>query len=483
MLFEVIPDHFFRVFSGPRRHINAYLIKRLYNVYYGDDADLEVPLASEVRAFLISEIRTLPEHLQQTLDRDGAPPSPETEGHEFFRKLVTSYKWLKITRDLGKKYVQFTAVAHSILDFFMGLRSALSEDFTIDLAGILSSLETTVNKSDPHACLSAQKQTRELVKKLKALSASLVDIEEQFFTNKDLKSNIHLLMQEFFDNILIKEIAPLVTQNHPIRYRTRIIELCNELRSDRSAVMLLGRSLSKASKYGEMEAIDVINDSLSFISRAFDIVPALMRQVDTNRRKLETRIDNTTKYMELSAPTDTEKLRLVLANISRHPVEENEFDFRGRGGLVSETMQELFPWPFLSEGWSLIDDVCLTFPTARKRVVVPKRQRRQKRNKAADRRIRAIRQWELFLEGDPEIARTIIEKTICKGEPFRSAEMKVDGLSDFILFDQLRSLETVFEGVLREDYQIDRAELGENDFAIFRHFTITPRHKDGGKYG
>ena len=61
--------------------------------------------------------------------------------------------------------------------------------------------------------------------------------------------------------------------------------------------------------------------------------------------------------------------------------------------------------------------------------------------------------------------------------------MKVDGLSDFILFDQLRSLETVFEGVLREDYQIDRAELGENDFAIFRHFTITPRHKDGGKYG
>lgn len=125
MLFEVIPDHFFRVFSGPRRHINAYLIKRLYNVYYGDDADLEVPLASEVRAFLISEIRTLPEHLQQTLDRDGAPPSPETEGHEFFRKLVTSYKWLKITRDLGKKYVQFTAVAHSILDFFMGLATSL----------------------------------------------------------------------------------------------------------------------------------------------------------------------------------------------------------------------------------------------------------------------------------------------------------------------------------------------------------------------
>lgn len=471
MLFDVIPESFFMVFAGSRRRINVHLIQRLYDVYFGEDADLDLPLASEVRVFLMSELQALPATLEDDRDTDDGDGSIEAQAHQFFSRLIDT-QWLKITRDMGKKYVQMTAVAHRVLDFLIGLKAGLTEDFTIDLAGILSSLNTSVTKHEGRTCLAAQKQTRELIKKLKSLNASLLEIEDQIFVNKDLRLNLELLMQEFLENILIKEIAPLVTNNHPIRYKVEIMELVRLLRTETEHVDLLARNLSGSSKLDIDEAHDQLSDALSYIARAFDYVPSLMDRIDGNRKKLETRITNMTRYMDWSRETDLDRYRVLLRHFADYPAKDNEFILQ-----QYQPGETLFAWPFVNPQWQLLCAASIHQPVDRRRKVAPRPQRRQQRNPAMDRRIRAVRHWEMFLEGNPKIARRIIEDTIKAGKPFYSADMTVDDLSDFVLFDKLRSLETVFEGVLKEDFSIERVGFGENNFAYFNHFVITPKSK------
>ncbi|WP_178130900.1 Wadjet anti-phage system protein JetA family protein [Reyranella sp. CPCC 100927] len=331
-LFGYLPEALFQPLAGPKKHVYARLLIRLYERVFTARI-LETPTKDEVLRHIANVLAEAGVSDPDQLQEEGIEGDPHPHAH------YIAYTRLKTTGWLVEEQDKWDVLVDMHPDAFMVIGAIA--DFAhsrIRVAGAVVEVKSNLEAAqrDPvtlaqglaNACETAVRFARSM----RRILVGMRDIEDRILGNPDAASILRTFFGDFVDGLLIADYKQLKTSNNPYRYRRQISTLAVELLHDMAwrgalARAYIDQGVVSASVSLEAAEERVVSE-LEKIRQVFDDVGPFMERIEDFRDRLERRVRTTVYYMDVMGEGSAEKLVRVIERLAALPIVEAELRTR-----------------------------------------------------------------------------------------------------------------------------------------------------------
>jgi hypothetical protein len=328
-LFGYLPETLFKPLSGPKKHVYARLLMRLYERVYSARI-LETPLREEVvkqieiglSEFGIGSMGDLTE---------GDPEEDQTtsQAHYLAYYRLRDTGWLTEESEKWRTYVDMNPDAFMVLGAITDFGNS-----RVRVAGavvdVKNNLEAANREPETMAqgLANAHDTAARFARSMRRILAGMREIEDRILGNPNAAAILRTFFQDFVDGLLIADYKQLKTSNNPYRHRRTIASLAGDMLADAGLVGKISRAYIEqgvmAAGATIVTAEERVIAELGKIKSVFEDVGPFMDKIEDFRDRLERRIRTTVHYMDVMGEGSAERIvRLIeqLSNIGSDEVE------------------------------------------------------------------------------------------------------------------------------------------------------------------
>lgn len=319
-LFGYLPETLFQPLAGPKKHVYARLLLRLYERLFAVRV-LETPTKDEVLRHIASALPEAGVNTSDQLQEDGVEDDTQPYAH------YVAYNRLRNTGWLVEEQEKWDVLVDMHPDAFM-LLGAIADfaNSRVRVAGavveVKSNLEAAAKEPEllaqglANACETAVRFARSM----RRILVGMRDIEDKILGNPDAGSILRTFFRDFVDGLLIADYKQLKTSNNPYRYRRQISTLASELLHDTDRRAKLARAYIDQGVVPSGSSIAAAEErivgELEKIRQVFEDVGPFMERIEDFRDRLERRVRTTVHYMDVMGEGSAERLARVIERLA-----------------------------------------------------------------------------------------------------------------------------------------------------------------------
>lgn len=287
-IFEVVPANFFSVLSGENRDEYSDCLLLLYKQV---NEELEHTLTKH-QAILIfenyfSEKANLFEDKKQT---------PRERALSFLSRFKNT-GWL--SDDINANYqgiISLSDIGYSFLEFITNFKQDSELSYSRNVYTIYKLFENfTYDGREELSIDSAYHQTKEFFSQLKQLNTSIKKYIQKILDDgikDDLNQLFLLLADEYQLNVVDKAYYHLMTNDHPNKYKGKIIDAINRILDDQYLLDEIAERLMDTAKKDYIEIHEELYEKLVYIKEQFESVDIILKEInDKNKRFISSAIN------------------------------------------------------------------------------------------------------------------------------------------------------------------------------------------------
>jgi len=332
-LFGYLPETLFKPLSGPKKHVYARLLMRLYERVYSARI-LETPLREEVvkqieiglSEFGIGSMGDLTE---------GDPEEDQTtsQAHYLAYYRLRDTGWLTEETEKWRTYVDMNPDAFMVLGAITDFGNS-----RVRVAGavvdVKNNLEAAFREPETMAqgLANAHDTALRFARSMRRILAGMREIEDRILGNPNAAAILRTFFQDFVDGLLIADYKQLKTSNNPYRHRRTIASLAGDMLADAGLVGKISRAYIEqgvmAAGATIVTAEERVIAELGKIKSVFEDVGPFMDKIEDFRDRLERRIRTTVHYMDVMGEGSAERIVRLIEQLSKIGSDEVEIRLR-----------------------------------------------------------------------------------------------------------------------------------------------------------
>ncbi|SDO48930.1 Wadjet anti-phage system protein JetA family protein [Afipia sp. GAS231] len=327
-LFGYLPESLFQPLSGPKKHIYARLLMRLYERVFSARI-LETPLREDVLRQIEIGLSEAGIGSSDQLSEDAIGEHPMGQAHYLAYHRLKDTGWLTEEHEKWRVYVDMNPDAFMVLGAIIDFGNS-----RVRVAGavveVKSNLEAAMREPEAMAqgLANAHDTAVRFARSMRRILAGMRDIEERILGNPNAASILRTFFQDFVDGLLIADYKQLKTSNNPYRHRRTISTLAGELRHDTERLGRIARAYQEQGVVPPGSSIAVAEEriiaELEKIKRVFEDVGAFMDRIEDFRDRLERRVRTTVHYMDVMGEGSAERLARLIERLAELGLDEIE---------------------------------------------------------------------------------------------------------------------------------------------------------------
>jgi Family of unknown function (DUF5716) len=332
-LFGYLPETLFKPLSGPKKHVYARLLMRLYERVYSARI-LETPLREEVvkqieiglSEFGIGSMGDLTE---------GDPEEDQTtsQAHYLAYYRLRDTGWLTDETEKWRTYVDMNPDAFMVLGAITDFGNS-----RVRVAGavvdVKNNLEAAFREPETMAqgLANAHETATRFARNMRRILAGMREIEDRILGNPNAAAILRTFFHDFVDGLLIADYKQLKTSNNPYRHRRTIAALAGDMLADAGLVGKISRAYIEqgvmAAGATVVTAEERVIVELGKIKSVFEDVGPFMDKIEDFRDRLERRIRTTVHYMDVMGEGSAERIVQLIEQLSKIGSDEVEIRLR-----------------------------------------------------------------------------------------------------------------------------------------------------------
>ncbi|MGE5504317.1 MAG: Wadjet anti-phage system protein JetA family protein [Actinomycetota bacterium] len=465
-LFDHIPERIFRPLAAGNRRFYAALLLHLYDHTFAaiGDTPRKTDVIAEVGDFmdqygpLVDEETDLSPQEMRRLQREAG--GQDTERYRVFNYLVDS-GWLVEMRDRFRRLVDLTPEGRLLLREFQKIILGDSRSYGGAVLNVLGQLDAAVDHADDRSeCVfNAWTYARDFSHHLRTIAAQMRRLEEHVLAQQGLRALFRAFFDEFVSKMLIADYKTLKTRNNPFRFRHQIIERVRQIEADALLMSRLARAYVREGRGETPVAAEArIRRELQDVHHVFETIDRQLDVIAETQVRIERKIHTIVRYMDRHDGGAIDRATRAIRAL-------------GRTGL-----------PLDAEVWS-DPHILLLDPLLGGDILYTQRQGRREIERSRFREVPMDPALEAFRKAkldyarrvavSPQRMRDFLAKVLDGRDSILGSEIEVITVDDFIVFQRLRDVPFMFDGLLAKHYTVTPLERrAANEWLDFPDFQI-----------
>lgn len=468
-LFDRLPDKIFRPLAASNRRFYAALLLHLYDRTFGSvgDTPRRVDVIAEIGDFIELYSVTngpLEEDAEITAEQRRAA-SREAKGQDLRRYFAFAYLvdsgWLVEMRDRFRKLVDLAPEGRLLLREFQKIVSGDTRSYGGAVLNVLGSLETAAANPDDRSegIRNAWQFSLDFSHHLRTLAAQMRRVEEHVLSQEGLRSLFRAFFEDFVSKYLIEDYKTLYTKNNPFRFRYDILERVRLIEGDPLLLTRLARAYVREGR-GAVDAVaeQAILHELQEVYRVFDGIDRQLDVITETQLRIERKIQTVVRYMDRHDGGAIERATQALQKL-------------GGAGIDPAGEIPIDPYLFILD--PLLGGDILYTQRAPKRAIGRSRLREVPIDPALQAFHRAKLDYAKRVAVSPKRIQDFLVRVLEGRTAIRGSEIPVEGVDDFVVFQRLRDVPFMFDGLLAREFQVTLLERrAANEWLDFPDFEI-----------
>lgn len=467
MLFSKIPDTIFRPLASSNRFFYADLLLHLYDKAF--DSVGETPrvsdLQNEIGDFIERHIRA-----GGTLtDDDGIGDSraalKEAKGQDTRRfytyNVLRDCGWLIEIKDRYRKLVDLSPEGRLLLRELHRIATGDNRSYGGAVLNVLNNLENALEEPDTRSesLRNAWRFSRDFIQHLRTLSAQMRRIEEKIIQQDGTRNFFRAFFNDYIAKYVITDFNTLHTKNNPFRMRSTILVKAREIEESVVRISRLAQGYVREQRAAnEQEAEEVIRRELAEIYHTFDNIDRHLDIIDETNARIERRVHTVIRYMDRDNSGMLDSATRALAALGTADVElERDVPIPPRLLILERPLG--------------LDNLFVS--RAPKSTIGKTRYRETPPDPAVVAFEKAKEEFARRMTISPTRIEAFLDRVMEGRDQIDATDIVIDNIDDFVVFQRLREVDLMFDGLLARKYRVDRShELVANDWVEFSNFKI-----------
>ena len=439
MLFTRLTDDLFKPLASPSRAFNAALLLHLHARVFGDTTE---PLR---KSELLVEIGAFSgDWAQAEIADDETTPVDAIERRSAIYRRLLDAGWLVERRERYVPVVEFDPDARILIEELARLDRGETRSYGGAVLEVLGALESAVaNPAErSEALANAAKASHAFLSHLRSLAGSLRKVEERILREEDRGAALRLYFEEFVARHLVSDYRTLHTRFNPFRFRSGIVREAGRALRDALTVRALAEAGVREGRAPDVEAAErAVRADLSEILGVFEGLDRHLDAVADIVARLERRIAASLRYTD---HRDSDRIERTAAAL------------RAVGG-ADETVFDAPP-PQVSLLRPPLGEPHLYAPRAVRRAILSEPLPEIVLDPAIEAFIAAKDAFRRRVAVTPERMAAYVEAKLGPTGAIRGSQIRVADVDEFVVFQRLREIDVLFDGVLGARYRLSRVE-------------------------
>lgn len=439
-LFDVLPPDLFKPLASPTRKLSADLLLHLHTRSFGFAAD--APRRSEV----IKEIGDFIlrwESINGSVGADDEIPaatSIEDRARNTYQRLLDT-GWFIEHRDRYIRLVDMDPDASGLLHVLTQIERGESRSYGGAVVAVLSALENAaanpVERSEN--IRNALRGAHDFMAHMRMVSVSLRKVEERILRQQSLRDVFRHFFDDFVERHLIVDFKTLHTKDNPFRFRSSIIRQAQVMSNDQLVILALSEAYMREGRAPNVKLGEeaVLRDLQEIIS-IFDSTERHLAAIDATATRIERRIMNTARYMDRSGRRSEAKIAEAMRAVARK--QEPSEGIPVKTALLPRAMP--------------IGPAHISTPRRERTPIGQSVVREEKRDGSFDRYAQAKADYTKLTRATPATILSFLDEAIKGRTSVRGSEMEIETVADFISFQRLREIDSIFGGQIARKFDI-----------------------------
>lgn len=327
-LFGYLPESLFQPLSGPKKHVYARLLMRLYDRVYSARI-LETPLREEVVKQIEIGLTEAGIGSTDQLSEDASDDPGTSQAHYLAYYRLRDTGWLKEETEKWRTYVDMNPDAFMVLGAITDFGNS-----RVRVAGavvdVKNNLEAAFREPETMAqgLANAHETAARFARSMRRILAGMREIEDRILGNPNAASILRTFFQDFVDGLLIADYKQLKTSNNPYRHRRTITSMAGDLLADPGHLGKIARAYVEQGVMPSGATIATAEErvvaELEKIKSVFEDVGPFMDKIEDFRDRLERRIRTTVHYMDIMGEGSAERIVRLIEQLSKIGSDETE---------------------------------------------------------------------------------------------------------------------------------------------------------------
>ena len=330
-LFGYLPETLFQPLSGPKKHVYARLLMRLYERAYSARI-LETPLREEVLRQI--EIGLSEVGIGSTDElSEGSEDQATNQAHYLAYYRLRDTGWLTEETEKWRTYVDMNPDAFMVLGAITDFANS-----RVRVAGavvdVKNNLEAAFREPETMAqgLANAHDTASRFARSMRRILAGMREIEDRILGNPNAAAILRTFFQDFVDGLLIADYKQLKTSNNPYRHRRTIASLASDMLADTERLGKIARAYIEQGVMAPGVTVATAEQrvvaELEKIKSVFEDVGPFMDKIEDFRDRLERRIRTTVHYMDVMGEGAAERIVRLVEQLSKIGSDEVEIRLR-----------------------------------------------------------------------------------------------------------------------------------------------------------
>ncbi|NTF17755.1 hypothetical protein G6L37_05030 [Agrobacterium rubi] len=462
-LFDVLPSDLFKPLASPTRVFYAEMLLSLHMKTFAlaSDAPRRTDVIGEITAFLLRWER-LNGNVDDTQDEGGPLTSPEDRSRSVYQRLCDT-GWLIEHKDGYIRRVDLDPDAGNLLHVLAGIERGETRTYGGAVVGVLSMLQSAgLNPAEfSENVKNALRGAHDFMQHMRTVSVSLRKIEERIVRQDSLREIFRHFFEDFVQKHLISDFKTLHTKDNPFRFRAKIIHQAQTMSSNSLTTFSLGEGYAREGRASTPAAGEqMVLGDLADIIRIFESTEGHLAAIDNTAARIEKRILTTARYMDRAGGQSESRIIEAMKAVSSAKA--------GTEGISVKT-------PLLHR----------SLPIGPAHIPTPRREKAAI-SQTTVREAKADPAFEAYREHKADYVRKTrvsfetmigyLDRVMKDRVQVRGRDIAPACLEDFVPFQRLREIPTMFDGAVARKYEITILEdRMANDWIECQDFVIKRR--------
>lgn len=440
-LFDVLPSDLFKPLASPTRAFYAELLLSLHAKTFSlaAEAPRRTDVLGEITSFLLRWERANGE-ISEGQEGDGPATSPEDRARSIYQRLSDT-GWFIEHKDGYIRRVDMDPDASNLLHVLAGIERGETRTYGGAVVGVLSMLQSaSTNPAEfSENVKNALRGAHDFMQHMRTVSVSLRKIEERIVKQDSLREMFRHFFEDFVQRHLISDFKTLHTKDNPFRFRARIIHQAQNMSSNALTVLSLAEGYAREGRATSADvAQQAVLTDLAEIIRIFESTEGHLAAIDSTAARIEKRILTTARYMDRAGGQS--EARIIEAMKAVAHVAAGESGISVRTALLHRSL-----------------------PIGPAHIPTPRREKppmaeasiREKQPDPAFEAYRSLKsEYVRRTRVTYESIMTYLERIMKDRVQVKGSEIAPESLEDFIPFQRLREIPTMFDGAVSRKYEI-----------------------------
>lgn len=462
MLFDVIPENFFRPLAAPGKIVYWECICRLFSVTsrqlsFGVERDV---LVDELQYYFDSAMSAdIPE---EELEETGSMTSRDKAN--FMLRRLESYGWIYI--DVDYSYVQRVNFRDYAIQIIKSL-IAVSEERRAEYQGYIYTIYNLARAggSNPGlGLLQIVENMDALITGLKSLNANIKRYIDELTKHSTVAEIMDALLNDYYTNVVDKAYHRLLTSDNVAKFRPEIIERLEANSRSGRFLNAAAEEISELREISPEEARELVLELLHEVIDAFRSMDEILDEINKKNTRYQRAAINRARFLLSSSEDIRGQLKEILTFMNER-IQEQNIDYSAVYELEeTDRLIKIFYWDYLDMD-SLYAPVegKKEFVPQDAQLIIPDEEVRQKKR----------RQMRLKLERtlSPEKITAYVKEQLGDRNRMLASELPLSEGDTFIKMIYIR----LYGQRKRVGYRLEMRDTVEKDGFRFRDFVIVKR--------